>query len=139
YALDAETDGWDPTKSRFAPAGTQVGLAVFDPLAAYDADSRAQPYLAESFEPNETFTDWTVTLRPDITFHDGSPLTAAVLETIFAAHKASPLTGPAVAALESVEITGDLTAVFPMETPWASFPASLTGQLGMVPSPGMIS
>ena len=30
------------------------------------------PYLAESVEPNADFTEWTITLRDGITFHDGT-------------------------------------------------------------------
>jgi len=138
-AINAESDGWDPTKNRWTVAGTQVGLAVFDPLAAYDADGNAQPYLAQSIMPNADFTEWTITLRSGITFSDGTPLTADVLKTIFAAHKASALTAPAIAALDSVKITGTLTAVFEMSKPWAAFSSSLTGQLGMVPSPGQLA
>lgn len=139
YALDAESDGWDPTKNRWASAGTEVGLAIFDPLAAYDVNVKAQPYLAESFTPNPEFTQWTITLRSGVTFHDGTPLTADVLKTIFAAHQASALTSPAIANLDHVEVTGPLTAVFYMKQPWAAFPSSLTGQLGMVPSPTMLA
>lgn len=139
YALDAESDGWDPTKNRWATAGTEVGMAVFDPLAAFDENVKAQPYLAESFTPNADYMQWTVTLRANVTFTDGTPLTADVLKTIFAAHQASALTSPAVAALDRVEVTGPLTAVFFMKQAWAAFPSSLTGQLGMVPSPGMLA
>src|SRR4051812_34414865 len=35
-AVEAETDGWNPTVNRWAASGTQVGLAVFDPLVAFD-------------------------------------------------------------------------------------------------------
>ena len=139
YAVDGESDGFDPTKNRWAPSGTQIGMTLFDPLAAYDADAKAQPYLAESFTPNADFTHWTVTLRSGVTFHDGSSLTAAVLKTIFEAHMASPLTHPAVADLDRVEVSGELTAEFLMKAPWAAFPSSLTGQLGMVPSPSMLA
>ena len=46
------------------------------PLAAFDADGQAQPYLAQSFTPSSDYRTWTVTMRPGITFHDGSPFTA---------------------------------------------------------------
>jgi peptide/nickel transport system substrate-binding protein len=139
YALAAESDGWDPTKNRWSNEGTTVGLAVFDPLAAYDANTIAQPYLAQSFTPNADFTQWTIALRPNVAFSDGTTLNASVLKTIFGTHKASALTSPAVSDLDSVTVTGELTAVFKMKEPWASFPSSLTGQLGMVPSPGQLA
>jgi ABC-type transport system substrate-binding protein len=139
YALAADSDGWNPTKNRWSGDGTMVGLAIYDPLAAYDENAVAQPYLAESFTPSSDFQEWTITLRSGVTFQDGSPLDAAVLKTIFETHKASALTAPAVAALDSVTATGPLTAVFKMNSPWATFPSSLTGQLGMVPSPTFLA
>ena len=39
---------------------------------AVAADGSIQPYLAESITPNATYTEWTVTLRPGISFNDGS-------------------------------------------------------------------
>ncbi len=135
YALAAESDGWNPTKNRWSGDGTMVGLAIYDPLAAYDENAVAQPYLAESFTPSTDFREWTITLRSGVTFQDGSPLDASVLKTIFETHLASPLTAPALGDLDTVTATGPLTAVFKMKAPWATFPSSLTGQLGMVPSP----
>jgi len=139
YAVDGESDGFDPTKNRWAPSGTQIGLAIFDPLAALDADVHAQPYLAESFTPTPDFLRWTVKLRSGVTFQDGTALNASVLKTIYDAHLASPLTRPALGDLDHVVVTGDLTADFVMKAPWAAFPASLTGQLGMVPAPSMLA
>ncbi len=139
YGLEAESDGWNPTQSRWAVSGTQVGLAIYDPLAAYDTDGAAQPYLAASFSPNADFTRWTVTLRPNVTFHDGTPLTADAVKQTFDRHLASGLTKPAVADLERVEVTDPLTATFVMRAPWAAFPATLTGEIGMVVAPATLN
>ena len=54
YGLAAESDGWNPTKNRWSGDGTEVGLAIYDPLAAFDENTVAQPYLAESFTPTPT-------------------------------------------------------------------------------------
>src|SRR5690606_22013901 len=74
YALEAETNGYNPTKDRFAISGTIVGLAVYDPLMAYDENYVPQPYLAESMTSNADATQWTIKVRPNITFHNGQPL-----------------------------------------------------------------
>jgi ABC-type transport system substrate-binding protein len=140
YGLEADSDGFDPTANRWAISGTMIGLAVYDPLAAYDADSVPKPYLAESIEPSSDFKTWTVTLRPNITFHDGSPLTSEALTTLYAKHLASPLTGAAFKpTLTDVTATGPLTAEFHMSTPWVAFPSVLTAQAGVVPSPASIT
>ena len=54
--LEAESDGFNPTSNRWAISGTEVGMAVFDPLVAFDANKIAQPYLAESLTPNANYT-----------------------------------------------------------------------------------
>ena len=74
YGLEAESDGWNPSNSKWAPSGLMVARAVFDTLTAYDADLNAQPFLAEKLTPNADYTQWTITLRPDITLHNGRPV-----------------------------------------------------------------
>lgn len=138
YALEAESDGFNPTQNRWAVSGTMVALAVFDPLVALDANSQPQPYLAQSLTPNADYTRWTVKLRPGIQFSDGTPLTAAAVVKVMNAHKASALTSPALAPLQSMETPDDLTVVFVMSSPWVAFPASLTGQMGVIPAPSML-
>ncbi len=138
YGLEADSDGYDPTKNRWAISGTVIGLAVFDPLVQLDEEDVPRPYLAESIEPNGDYTEWTITLRDGISFHDGTPLTSDAVVTMFEAHLASGLTRPTIAPIESVEAIDDLTATVHMSQPWASFPAVLTAQIGVVPSPAML-
>ncbi|MFN8038174.1 MAG: ABC transporter substrate-binding protein [Acidimicrobiales bacterium] len=137
YGLEAETDGFNPTVNRWAISGTQVGLAVYDPLVALDVDGKGQPYLAESLTPSNDYKTWTIKLRSGISFHDGTPLTSAAVKKVFDEHKASALTSASVTPIESVSTTDDLTAVVQMKSPWAVFPNALTGQLGVVPAPSM--
>ena len=57
--------------------GVQVGQALFDGLAAYDAvTGELIPAAADSWEANEDVTVWTFHLNKDAKFHDGSPVTA---------------------------------------------------------------
>ena len=82
YALEADVDGINPTSSALSSPGLMMGNAVFDTITAATKDGNFVPYLAESVEPNEDFTVWTVTLREGVTFHDGTPLNAeAVVKT----------------------------------------------------------
>ena len=137
FGLEAESDGFNPTVNRWAISGTEVGLAVFDPLVAFDANGQWSPYLAESLTPNADYTVWTITVRPNIKFQDGTPLTGAAIETMFNAHLASALTKPALGPVTSAKATGQLTCDITMKTPWVTFPTSLTSQIGMVPAPSM--
>jgi ABC-type transport system substrate-binding protein len=139
YGLEAESDGFDPTKNRLAPSGTIVGLAIYDPLAAFDADLQPQPYLAESMTSSPDFLRWTIKARPGVTFHDGAPLDGAALKTFFDRARADALVGIAVKNIAAVEVdpSDPLAVVVTMVEPWAAFPVTLTGQLGMVTAPSM--
>lgn len=138
YGLASESDGWDPTEGRWATDGTEVGMAIFDPLAAYDVDGNWAPYLAQAFEPNADFTEWKIVLRDGITFQDGEPLTSAAVLKTLEAHRESALTKPTFAAVDSMEVTDPLTVTIKLNTPWAAMPVALTGQAGVVPAPAML-
>jgi len=138
YALASESDGWDPTEGRWATDGTEVGMAIFDPLSAYDANGDWAPYLAESFEHNADFTEWTITLRDGVQFQNGQPLDSAAVVKVLEAHRASALTAPTFAAVASLAATDPLTVTVTMNSPWAAFPVALTGQAGVVPAPEML-
>jgi peptide/nickel transport system substrate-binding protein len=135
YGLGAETNGWDPTRDRWATAGSQVARAFYEPLATYGADYEVVPYLAESIEPNDDYTVWTITPREGITFHDGAAFDAEAIKANLDAHKDSPLTSSAIALVQEVVVTPDDTVEVRMSAPWAHFPHILTGQGGYVAAP----
>ena len=64
--VGSEADSWNPVVAQWSGHEYIVANAIFDPLMAYDAEYQPRPYLAESMEPNEDFTVWTITLRPGI-------------------------------------------------------------------------
>jgi ABC-type transport system substrate-binding protein len=139
YGLDAETDGWDPTSSRWSAAGLTVANAVFDPLAAWDADFHTQPYLAQSIDHNDTYDQWTITMRSGTTFHDGTPVNAAAVKTFIDGIRESVLTKPSFAPISATTVVDDLTLQVTMSIPWSAFMASLTAQSGMVAAPSQLA
>ncbi|MCW2483762.1 hypothetical protein J5224_32465 [Candidatus Symbiopectobacterium sp. NZEC135] len=59
-------------------------------LIVLDENGDAQPALAMAWQPVDD-TSWRFTLRPDVRFHDGEPLTpAAVVNALTAATQAAP-------------------------------------------------
>ena len=138
FAVEAETDGWDPTQNRWAASGTEVAFAVFDPLVAFDSNLQAQPYLAESLTPNSDYTQWDIKLRSGVTFHDGTPLNSAALIKFLTAFKASALTGAAARPISDMQALDDLTVRLTMSQPWAAFPTNLSGQAGLIPAPAQL-
>jgi len=49
---------------------------LYEPLADRDINSDFELVLAESIEPEKGAKAWTIRLKPDITFHNGKPVTA---------------------------------------------------------------
>jgi 4-phytase/acid phosphatase/peptide/nickel transport system substrate-binding protein len=137
--LEAEDSGYNPASptTRWDISGTEVGLAIYDPMVAFDAQGQWKPYLAQSITPNADYTKWTATMRPNITFQNGEPLTGAAVATAYKAFKASTLSGPVFADVDDIKATGPLTMEFDMKTPWVAFPNSLASQVGMIPAPSM--
>jgi peptide/nickel transport system substrate-binding protein len=136
--LLGEPDGYLPAKNRFTPATYMVARAVFDPLAAYDADGVARPYLAESITSDEDHLEWEIRLRPDIKFHNGEDLDAQAVKLNLEQATTGILTSGAWRPLDRLELVDDLTLRAVMKTPWAQFPIVLAGQTGFVVAPQMI-
>jgi peptide/nickel transport system substrate-binding protein len=135
--LEAETNSWLPGEGAFGNPGTTVAFAIYDPLMKRSADGELKPYLAESMVPNEDLTEWTLTLRPDIQFHDGTPLNAQALKTIFDTYLTAPTSNVAstLAEVTSLDVVDDLTVRYTLEETNAAFPALLTGVPGWPFSP----
>ena len=120
------------------PLQTQRGVAV---SAAYDTLVRPvagepgefEPRLAESWE-NITDTEWVLTLREGVTFHDGSEFTAEdVVGTFDAVTEGQFISAPIVAGFASYEAIDEYTVKITTSAP---DPILLTGlsQMYIIPS-----
>jgi peptide/nickel transport system substrate-binding protein len=103
---------------------------LFDPLIQFDENARLQMVLAEEITHDATASNWTIRLRPGITFHDGKQLTAD--DVIFTLRRIidpkSPLEG--ASGLSAVDPKGlraldKLTVRVPMRQPYAILPETL--------------
>ncbi len=52
------------------------GFLVFDTLFGLDSQFETQPQMAEGAVSEDGGKTWRITLRPDLTFHDGSKVMA---------------------------------------------------------------
>jgi peptide/nickel transport system substrate-binding protein len=139
YGLEADSDGFNPVANRWAIAGYMVANAVYDPLAVVAADGSAAPYLAEAFEHNDDFTEWTIRLRPGVTFHNGAALDADAVVANLEGHRTSALTSTTMAPVSAVTADGDLAVKVTMSEPWVAFPYVLVAQPGYVAEPTMLA
>ena len=142
YGLEAEVSdkGYCLPEAELAISGMQVARALYDTLTVPDEDGDYAPYLAKAIDHDESYKEWTISLRPDVTFHDGSTLDAQVVKNNLDAYRGayegrSPLLFSFVLAnIADVEVVNELTVRVTAEKPWVAFPAVLyaSGRLGMM-------
>src|SRR5690625_1592680 len=58
-----------------ATATRDVGWHIFESLFALDRDYKVRPMIAEDYEVSEDQTLYTITIRPDVKFHNGTTVT----------------------------------------------------------------
>lgn len=140
FALEAESNGgFCVPSATLAASGIQVVTAIYDTLVTLNSDGEYVPYLAKSIEPNADYTQWTITLRDGVKFHDGTAFDAAALKLNLDTYRganpkiSAPLNTFVFQDIASVEISGPLSVVVTTKRPWPAFPATLwgTGRFGM--------
>jgi len=136
--VSSEIDGFNPWINHFDATGLTYANTVFDSLTRVTRNGGWVPYLAQSVVPNPDRTAWTVTLRPNVVFHDGSPLNADVAIANFQKLRTSLLTGQTVTTVSAVTKTGELSYVVSLKQPVAAFPYSMATQLGYVAAQSQI-
>ncbi len=134
----AEIDGFYPPSNHWDTNGLLYANTVYDPLMVVAADGTVRPYLAASLASNSSHDIWTMTLRPGVSFSDGSALTASVVKANFDALRSSALAGQALQQVASVEARDAMTVVFTLTGPAPDFPVGLTTQAGYVVGEAMI-
>ncbi len=139
--IDTEESGFDPTSARWDEGGFLYGRTVFDPIAIIDAQGNVEPYLAQSITSNADFTSFTITLKPGIVFHDGTPLDSSVLHLNLEKQASSALVGPAFATnIQDVSVSGPMSVTITTKTPWEPLPYYFAAaQTGYVAAPAMLN
>jgi len=115
----ARQNGW--LSNRAGVSETLIGLGY---------DMSMQPRLASAFE-NLSPTEWKISLRDGVKFHDGSVMTAAAVKDSFAKLKIEGHTGhnPRLSKLlgiKDIKVIDGLTLIFETHTPNSAFLWTLT-------------
>jgi peptide/nickel transport system substrate-binding protein len=130
--------GMDPTVvSHGLPTQGLVMTALYDSLLRYDpATGTYEGQLAEGVSANEDLTQWTLKLRPDVTFSDGTPLDAeAVVYSVKRMAKARGAAASYSAYVADFQTPDAQTVVFTLKEPLSNFDALLSAELGFPVSP----
>jgi peptide/nickel transport system substrate-binding protein len=117
------TDTLDPHKG-LTYLDTARAQSLYQPLLQLNAQAQTEFVLAESITPNKSTSEWIIRLRPGITFHDGTPLTADDVIFTFkriitgkfsGANSLGPINLAGLKALDAH------TVMVPMTRPYGSF------------------
>lgn len=123
-AIEQTVATMDGLVGNSAPVNQIIGAA----LVRVAPDGSAAPDLAESWTSNADATVWTFTLKPDLVFSDGTPLTAedVVFSYRTVQENEESLQRSYIGPLQSVEAQGPTTVVFTLNAPNATWPRIVT-------------
>lgn len=157
-----QADGGEPTPggtlsfatynsvSSLDPANRQDGgatggsemAAIYDLLMRYDPATREfEPQLAQSLTSNGENTVWTLTLRENAAFSDGTPVDADAVQWSINRYLEKKGTHAQVwtASVDRISSPDAKTIVFTLEQPWDEFPILFTTGPGMVVAPSSMA
>lgn len=127
---------WDPV---FSSAGWDVHdlSLVYAALTKLDAHGNPVPALASSWSYNSTGDQVTFTLRPGLTFTDGTKLDATAVKQSLDRGRTDPksLVAPQLVHIASVAAPDPATVVLHLTQPDYQIPSLLAGKTGMIVSP----
>ncbi|WP_314036349.1 ABC transporter substrate-binding protein [Dietzia sp. CH92] len=139
YAFSTEPVSVDSANCGFSQSWMAC-TAVYGSLVTFDPRTlEYAPGLAESFE-SEDGKEWTITLRPDLTFTDGTPLDAEAVAFNWERAKDPVNRNAARQTAQSMdwEVVDERTLQVSLPAPNFQFPTLLYTGLGMIGSPTAI-
>jgi len=125
----------DPTVTSIV-AAVGTGGPLWDWLTELDADGSLRPRLATSWQQSDDRLSWTLDLRDDATFHDGSPVTAEDVRFSLLEGFGRP-ESKASRAPQFRKAIKDVVAVDPhkvrieLTSPWPTLPYDISTQAGV--------
>lgn len=124
----------DPAASMWGPIAAYYE-AVYDTLLRVGPDGKTIPWLASDFSYDDTRTKLTLTLRDDVTFTDGSPLTSEVVAANLQRFKdGTASTAVKLAGVTSIETQDPSTVVITLAAPDPGFLTAISQEAGLIAS-----
>ncbi|MEY2959158.1 MAG: hypothetical protein RLZZ01_1726, partial [Actinomycetota bacterium] len=139
YLLEAESDTWNIPSANCAVACITVMRQVMDPLTIVNEDGDVEPFLLESIESNDDFTEFTLTMREGVVFHDGTPADGAAVQRNLQEMALGLLQGQVLVDLvggaEGIELVDPMTVKVTFSRPFATFPYNIAERTGWLIAP----
>lgn len=105
-----------------------VAECLYSGLTRLSSDMSSVPDLTESWTSTDDLTVWTFKLRPNLVFHDGTPLTSADVVATFRAILDAATGSPGrrnVGPIVDIMARDDRTVVFTLSSPYADLAIAL--------------
>jgi peptide/nickel transport system substrate-binding protein len=143
----SETRGLDPTiGSGSGTAGGTEMIALFDTMTRWNPDTRKfEMRTAESVTSNADSSEWTIKVKPNLKFRDGTAYDADAVKFNLDRYLSTVNTSTSRAWLvyvvgdaSNISVVDPLTVKVKLKTPFAGFPAFLAHTPGMILSPAKI-
>ncbi|MDQ7911279.1 ABC transporter substrate-binding protein [Phytohabitans sp. ZYX-F-186] len=127
----------DPHR-QVSPADMPYSSLIYDRLTRMSPDgNKVLPMLAESWTFSPDGKRLELKLRTDVTFHDGTKFTSAVVKTNLERGKsvAGTTVAPDLASIASIDTPDDATVVLNLSSGGAALPVAFTTNVGEMVSP----
>ena len=137
----AEPSGLDPVVAQGGGTGGNHEMgAIYDTLMRIDPATKTfVPQLAESMTSNADGSEFTMKLRPNTKFSDGTDFDADAVVFGLKRHVQYGSTQAGItSSIKEYTVVDKLTVKFTLTGPWPNFPYVLSGAAGMIPSPTAI-
>ncbi len=138
--LEAEAVGLRPWEDTCSSPCYNMMITIYDKLIEQTVDGEYEGWLLESIEPSEDFMSWVGVLRPGVTFHNGTELTAQTIADMFIVQQTGAASAGQISSanLADVQATGDLEVTYTLSQANSAFPAFLArAPIGMVFDPAL--
>ena len=76
FGVESTIASLDPAGSLAQPSDILTALAIYDHLIDYDAEGKLIPSLATEWSSSDDLMTWTIKVRTDVEFQDGTPFNA---------------------------------------------------------------
>jgi peptide/nickel transport system substrate-binding protein len=139
--MQLEPPHLDPTAGAAAAIREVTYANVFEGLTRFAPDGSILPGLASSWEIAPDGLSWVFNLRPDVTFHDGTPFTAEDVAFSFERAMAEDSTNAQKQLFEginAVNVIDDVTVEIGLDTPKGSLLFNLAWGDAIIVSPASV-
>jgi peptide/nickel transport system substrate-binding protein len=146
-AMYSETRGLDPAiGSGSGTAGGTEMAALYDTIVRWNPEKRNYDMrTAESVTANADFSEWTLKLKPNLKFRDGTAYDAAAVKFNNDRYMSAVNTSTSRAWMNyiikdpaNVTVVDPLTVKYKLNVPYSGFPAFLAHTPGMIVSPAKL-